>query len=170
MIKRKRILLILLIALFTFLRSFGQQTPKQFSEEFLKIINSKDTLEIKRIVPNIKTLTEFSKSIGIEKSKNEISEITKEFNSLLESYYNGIALLRENGKILGVNWDFIKLKKVEVKSIEQKIEKGNKLITLTKFNIKIISKNNFYTIYINHLFKYKGKWYYAGNNPQIEKH
>ncbi|PKH52445.1 hypothetical protein CXF68_17870 [Tenacibaculum sp. Bg11-29] len=170
MIERNKILLILLIAFFTFVKSFGQQTPKQFSEQFLKIISSKDTIEMKRIVPNIETLTEFSKSIGIEKNENEISEISKEYHSLLESYYNGIALLRENGKMLGINWNFIKLKKVEVKSIEQKIEKDNKSITLTKFNIKIISKNNFYTIYINHLFEYKGKWYYAGNNPQIEKH
>ena len=170
MSERNSVLLLLLITILTFAKSFGQETPTEFSEKFLKIINSKDTLEMKRIVPNIETLTEFSKSIGIEKTNDEISEISREYHSLIESYYNGIALTREKGKTLGVDWNFLKLKKVDVKSIEVKTEKYDTVIPLFEFQIIFSSKNNFYRIIITNLFQHKGKWYYAGNSPHIEKY
>ena len=153
----KTLIVAILIGALTILKSFGQETPKQLGIDFLKSLKTKDTTEIKKIIPEAETLMGFSKTLGIEKTKNETFVFLTTYPNEVNQFINRFMQLNQYGERIGIDWDLVKFSDVEISSREQKISENEKPIILTTLNVIFVCKNVSYRLILNSVFEFNKK-------------
>ena len=167
---KNKLLIIVLIGTLTVSKCFGQETPKQLGIEFLNSLISNDSTKIAEVIPKPEIIIEFSKSIGIEKSEEEVTEFLKAYPNEVKQFINRFNQLKAYGEKLGIDWELVEFKNVETNSSEKQITEQGESITMTDLNVIFNYQNKTYRLVLNSIFEYDKVWFLAGDKPKLEKY
>ena len=166
----KNKIIILLIGIAFISKSFGQNSPKQLGIEFFNALKSNDSTEVMKIVPEPETLIEFSKSIGIEKNEEEVTEFLAKYPNEVKQFINRFEQLKKFGIKLGIVWELAEFKNVEINTREQQISEDGKTIPVTDLNVIFKYQTESYRLKLNSVFEHNKVWFLAGDKPRLEKY
>jgi len=167
---KNRIIIIISIGIIAISKSFGQNSPQQLGIDFFNALKSNDSTEIMKIIPEPEILIEFSKSIGIEKNEEEISEFLTKYPNEVKQFINRFEQLKNFGVELGIEWRLTEFKDIEINTREQQINEGGKSIPVTDLNVIFICQTESYRLILNSIFKHNKVWFLAGDKPRLEKY
>jgi len=166
----KNKIIILLIGIASISKSFGQNSPNQLGIDFFNALKSNDSTEVMKIIPEPETLIEFSKSIGIEKNEEEVTEFLTKYPYEIKQFINRFEQLKNFGIKLGIEWKLAEFKDVEINTREQQISEEGKTIPVTDLNVNFTYQTKSYRLILNSIFEHNKVWFLAGDKPRLEKY
>ena len=148
---------------------FAQETPEELGIAFLNVLKSEDSLAIKKIIPNPEKLIAFSKTLGMEKTEDEISEFLLKYPNEVNKYISKCQQLKAEGEALGIKWHLTEFIDVEILYEEEKFTELSESINTTQLNVIFSFDNRSYKLILNTIFEFENSWFLAGDQPELDR-